>query len=148
MRILHRILATMKHLKLYNIITDDTCTFCGNYIETIQHMYVYCVIIKQFWEIIVRTFNMSQVTPMIIILGNSQDSRDKRQQNLITLLGKHYIWCCAKSEIRPTIKSFCEFVQGNYKIQKGVATITERREEFDELWVPIFRALPSNRNAV
>ena len=147
LRILHRILATKKYLKLWKIITDDKCTFCGTYTETIQHIFAHCAIIKHFWEIIARMFKLTRVNPQSIIIGYHGNSYEKRKQNLITLLGKHYIWCCAKSETRPSINFFCEFVRRKYEVQAGVVKLIGSHKDFEKLWVPLYRALPRNRRA-
>ena len=47
--ILYRILGTKDYLYTVKIATDRTCGICGNYIETIKHLFVDCEKVKFFW---------------------------------------------------------------------------------------------------
>ena len=46
-RILHRILPVKYYLKKINITASDSCTFCNENSETIQHVFVKC---KKIWN--------------------------------------------------------------------------------------------------
>ena len=46
--ILYRILGTKDYLATIKIATDRTCGICGNYVETIKHLFVNCEKVKTF----------------------------------------------------------------------------------------------------
>ena len=49
-KILLRIIPTNKYLKLCKITDNDNCYFCDNDIETIEHLFYFCPIVKAFWD--------------------------------------------------------------------------------------------------
>ena len=49
-RILHRILPFKNYLKKMKITDNDSCTFCGNDTETIEHIFATCTFTLALWN--------------------------------------------------------------------------------------------------
>ena len=49
-KILHRIIATNDFLYKVDIVDNNLCTFCDLEIETLEHLFYHCNIIKDFWK--------------------------------------------------------------------------------------------------
>ena len=48
-KILLRVIPTNKYLKVFNIIDDDSFYFCHSEVETIEHLFFLCPIVKFLW---------------------------------------------------------------------------------------------------
>ena len=48
-KILLRIIPTNKYLKVCNIIDNGSCYFCHSEVETIEHLFYLCPIVKELW---------------------------------------------------------------------------------------------------
>ena len=64
-RILHRILPVGSYLKKIKVKVDDSCEFCGNESESIEHVFFNCTKISRLWRILsIKILEKTQ------ILGN------------------------------------------------------------------------------
>ena len=92
-RLLLKAIITNIHLKHYKIKESDLCSFCHEQPETVTHLFYYCTIIRDLWRDIT---NWCKIQDLPITLEqvslNTITPNAKLVQNLIVLLGKHYIY--------------------------------------------------------
>lgn len=43
-------IVTNKQLYQWKIIDSDRCTFCHDHYETQEHLFLYCTVVKRFWQ--------------------------------------------------------------------------------------------------
>ena len=49
-RLLHRVLPTIIFLFACTIVDDPLCSFCSDEVETIQHIFWNCAVVRNFWD--------------------------------------------------------------------------------------------------
>ena len=94
-RILHHSLKTNYVVsKFINDVNPD-CTFCKANPETISHLFFFCPLVVNFWEVIKNTFSNFDVeiniTASKIFFSDLKHSADSRN-NMLILFAKMFIW--------------------------------------------------------
>ena len=56
-KILHRIIGTKYLLYKMRKVPNMTCEFCNMYIESIEHLFFYCYVVKNFWFEIMQRYS-------------------------------------------------------------------------------------------
>ena len=94
-RILHHSLKTNYVVSKFINDMNPDCTFCKANPETISHLFFFCPLVLNFWEVIKNTFSNFDVeiniTASKILFGDLKHSADSRN-NMIILFGKMFIW--------------------------------------------------------
>lgn len=87
---------------------EETCTLCRDDEETIEHIFLRCKIVIDFWEWIFDKFNFTTTLNKTFIYFNNFEEMNKLQF-FITILGKATIWemlgILRKTPIRNTLMS-------------------------------------------
>ena len=98
-KITHRILTTNTFVAKF-MDTSPLCTFCGNYRETLMHLFVYCEQVQCVWRNIEATIRRSlncvitlngRRILLHIDLGGSFGIEIKNAIQHLILMGKYYI---------------------------------------------------------
>ena len=102
-QILRRSLVTNKFLYLCKIKDNDSCYFCNNSCETIEHLFYECKNVQDFWRELARTlqhvFNMRKyIVKKYILLG----ARDTENDTILNFLFNQML------EKRTSCNQFCE----------------------------------------
>ena len=121
-KILHHILATQKMLKLYKISETDSCTFCGNSVETIEHLLFNCPQVRTVWDDLATWFMpVSDISDLIternVLLGSFSNDLI----NLIFLLAKYHIYSCKFRATNPHINGIKACIKQEYLIEIRIA---------------------------
>ena len=105
-RIINRYLVTNKTVAIWNKLVPDKCTFCGEDVETIVHLFFTCKYVRKLWYAMgkwLENYCNLEFTPseyMIILNQYKGDAEDL--VNTLILITKYYIYVqrCLKREIR------------------------------------------------
>ena len=95
-KILLRIIPTNKYLKLCKITDNDNCYFCDNDIETIEHLFYFCPIVKAFWDKLAEKMKpyldiTSHLEPHKVLLG-CLDIENRCINHLFNIVKKIYLF--------------------------------------------------------
>ena len=141
---LHRIIATNDFLYKLQIIESNLCTFCGDEIETLEHVFYECDIIKRFWTRVVEWINEKvdsdvSVTRENIFLGYNVNN-PPMAINYIILLGKQFIYKCKLHKTIPKffifVRNINDFIKIEYIIASNRNKMTSHFAKWDGfMWI-------------
>ena len=104
-RFMQRALVLNSHLFRWNIIDSNTCSFCGNYKETIEHLFWECTCSQELWmglkEWLTEYMGVIVILNHRSILFNQIVTPSKHAANFICLVTKQYIYKerCMKNQL-------------------------------------------------
>ena len=95
LQILRRVLPTNKIVNKFMPEIAKNCAYCGEYDETIEHLFWECAIVKQFWAHI-YSFIEPIVGPKVCtkknILFGDTEMMGNSLTNIFIMMGKTFIW--------------------------------------------------------
>ena len=139
-KILNDILFTNSRLAKIGLIQSDLCTFCNIGVETIDHLFFYCVYSRVFWEEFESYwFAMAKEQRKLelktILLGVT-DAKCPLFNYLI-VLGKLYLWNCRRNKSSPFFPSYKELVKRKYEIECHIAAKNNNSKMLEAKWKPV-----------
>lgn len=133
----HNILTTNKFLKTINLIDSPDCTLCGQFEETITHLFWHCSKTRIFLKELETKFQTNNIQldlrEKTFILGLYQTDTSKVLQFLL-LIAKYYIYLCRCKNKPLNFKLYKLNVQSLYKTHKEMAVINNDLEKFLLAW--------------
>ena len=128
-KFLHRRIATNNFLTKIGIKDCPKCTFCGNELETLLHLFWYCFDVSSFWNSLTVKLATYNIIPehyslhILVALGLRPDSSTNRHQiNFCFLLARYYIWISKKREFSPKIEGFLKYLKSVYDTESTTTT--------------------------
>ena len=141
MRIIHRILGTNVVLKEMGIANSNSCSFCKQEKESIQHIFWGCNVIQQFWRGIETMFNTHcdlannmKISEDLALFGKDNNLKTDAVVDFIIMFAKYYIHSCKMKIIIPDIAVFKKKMGVRYKIEEYNAKIEMRYMQFCTRW--------------
>ena len=145
-KILLRIIPTNKYLKLCKITDNDNCYFCDNDIETIEHLFYFCPIVKAFWDKLAEKMKpyldiTSHLEPHKVLLG-CLDIENRRCINHLFNIVKKYIYSTKCNEKRLCLEYLLRIIKQYYIIENNLVHMCNKSVEiFKNKWQPLERML-------
>ena len=129
-KFLHRILPTNHLLKIWQIKDSDTCSFCGQDIETLMHLFYNCHITRNFWLQVKEwirsesgiTFDFNVTDVMMLTIN---ETIPMALLNVL-LIAKVFIYKCKQSGSIPFIFNFDTYISQYIKIEESIAKKRDR----------------------
>ena len=137
-KLLHRIIATNKFLYKIQKIESPRCHNRAMFIETIEHLFYECMIVRNFWLNITGMWNMYfsknvTFTCKDIMVGYNLNNLEEHVcENILILYVKHYIYVCKLGERLPQISSFAKYIQS--KVGIVLKTDCTNRTDYEQLF--------------
>jgi hypothetical protein len=142
-RIVHRILGTNIITSNMGIQNSDTCTFCSEEKENIQHLLWYCPLVQWFWKELEKRLNDKcfhvnalHFTEHLIIFGCDKNIRTDQIFDLIIVMAKEYIYQCKMGKELPQLDVFLLRLKHRYSIEKQIANVNMTYERTVQAWMP------------
>lgn len=140
--IVHRSLVTNVDLCKWRIKEYDTCTFCKEVPETIQHMLWECPVSARMWTSIldwlgVHTRSNIRFTTEDILLGCRQDAEWVVLYNLIFLVAKRHAYVSRCKNCQPTFDKFLYKLRGVFSVEQECAHMYNTVPCFARKWQPL-----------
>ena len=132
-RILHRILPTNSRLFIYGIKDTERCDRCPERKETLQHMFVQCPGVVQFWRQFRNKMRINNLANHAVILGSSSILNCQALYTLV-LLGKYYIWRCRGKGLSPSISGYVKHTLEYLAVEKYIARTNNDIHQFNLKW--------------
>ena len=150
-RINHNILTTNRSVSKYDRDQCDLCSFCKNSSETIQHLFWYCSVVKQFWknlEVIINSrcihAHNFKFNEHLVILGVSDNVYTDKICDLIVLMAKFYIYRCKVKQISLSLNVFISEIYQRYRVEHE---INKNSVDFRNSWGPYMNLFKSLQTA-
>lgn len=137
LRINHRILGTNYLLFKMNISDTESCTFCKEDKETIQHLFFDCTLVSNFWKNLESLLKCKcgllqlQLLKNDILFGNIKFDIVLNQ---LLLHAKKYIFHSKVVRSIPTVIGFNKIMLYFYKTEKYIATKEQKVNVFNMRW--------------
>ena len=114
-KILHRYIPTNKLLFQMGKVPTNKCTFCEMHIETIEHVFFECHVVRNIWFEVEHRLGLVEdmrivLTVSDVLVGyninsNNTFSMKNIDINAVLLYVKQYIWECKLAGVKPSSKS-------------------------------------------
>ena len=139
-RLCMKAIVTNKHLKMWKIFDIDSCCFCNDSVETIEHLLFYCDCVKTLWDtalsfIFERTgFAVSLSVKKCIF--NELHEHANHLANFICLVTKQYIYRqrCAKGPLNK--HDLLREILKHENLEKYVAVKHNKLSLHQKKWYP------------
>ena len=147
LRMIHRILPTNNRLFLYGLRDSNECDRCPGQVESISHIFWFCPVVMNFWNSLHRIFGFRRPLNLkSIILNRLEGERCLCPSSLFIclMLGKHYIWRCRYSGVRPELQGFIKATLHYIIIEKYIATMTNKLDKHHHKWTKLEELLKNS----
>ena len=139
-KIIHRYFPCNYRLHLWNIVEDSKCTYC-NIVDTLNHYFAECQVVKGFWESVKRWFLrvfqfIINFTPLDILLGipNYDNSNVIMNLNFVILFAKYFIHDCKKNDKPVDFYHFQVKLKTRMVIEEYRSELYNRKLDFLVKW--------------
>ena len=130
----HRALVTNEYLYKCNIKDTDKCYFCGEFSETIEHLFWNCNIIRSLWmdfiEKLLPYINLKSYLEKKYVMFCIQNE-ENRLVNHLFILVKRYIYVTRCREKDVSLHSLLVFVKKYYVIETNIEASTYNCSKWD-----------------
>ena len=140
-RLLHRILPTNKYLAICKITESSLCTFCGNAVESINHLFWNCNFVHIFWNDLLTLLHEKCIhcerlsfNEQLILFGSSEKMYTDKPLCFIILFAKIFIYKCKLNNIKPHIRQFIQQLGQRLSIEHTLAFRHNRDKTFAQNW--------------
>ena len=139
-RVLHRILGVRQILFKVKISDSDTCRLCGEYSETIMHLFSDCTKSTALWQNIASWINSSikvniNLTKIEKILGYTELDLNFWPLNFVLIMTRHYIFTRAKDCRQLNIYHLQKSIHKKYIDQEILSRLNNTSSSFQECWL-------------
>ena len=140
-QILMRSIPTNKYLKICKIKDNDDCYFCKISIESIEHLFWNCPIVKTFWYSLAYTlgdvFDLNLLTLKTVMLGYI-GMQNRNLINHILNITKRYIYVTKCKEEELNLHRLINLIKYHYKLEKNIVEFNRGNEIcWYKKWEPI-----------
>ncbi len=141
-KLLHRILPTNKLLYQMKIINYNSCHFCHTHIESLEHFFFGCMIIRNIWlqlfdELKLKDkFENIEVNLETILFGYKNENNNFLTGiNTFIILVKYYIFHSKNENKNVTFEAAKYYLKHQCKINKMVTKNAEQEWAFLDQWL-------------
>ena len=140
-KIINNILGTRSLLNKMSIDNNPTCSFCGEYEETIPHLFFQCKLVHLLWQTlynwILNKTNIRLIPEIIpIILGYIETYPNPRVINTINMVTKSYIFYCSRKKLRLNIYHLQTRIKTAYETYQFNSRKNDQSVKFNRIWKP------------
>ena len=141
-KVLLRIIPTNKYLKVCKIVENDSGYFCHSEVETIEHLFFLCPIVKELWGKLAEKMKLYlDITHLLklqnVLLGCLQIEH-KMCLNHIFNIVKKYIFSTKCNEKKLCLQYLLRIIKQQYLIERNLVEMYDRNVElFNKKWRPI-----------
>ena len=138
-RIIHRILPVNHYLKKINLISSDSCAFCKQAVETIQHVFIDCEKVLSLWSnfslhIYIKTKERIGFNLQNVLFGVFPLTKKNKVINFLILYTKQYIFSTLKQNKLPNIYGLLSHLKFKFSIEKYIAIQNKDVCRFEKSW--------------
>ena len=104
-KLLHGAIYTKEHLFRFGFVDDNLCSFCGRVVETYNHIFWDCVLIKPLWKKVIECFetiDFQNTEWKDIHIGIEGKDLNTKCCNTVIFILKYIIFLSRSEEVFPT----------------------------------------------
>ena len=147
-RILHRIITCNQWLFNAKIKDNPNCETC-NCDDTLEHFFVSCNEVRDFWSALNRLWNKRtsvlattySITDTDIMFGILSSEKYVLNLNFILVLAKKYIHDCKMKSPNITFLSFLVLLRQELSFEEQICIKNQREQDFIEKWFWLYDQL-------
>ena len=136
-KLLHRRIATNDFLHKIGLKPNDSCTFCGETIESLIHLFWKCKHTRTFWgethQWICQNINKKHHLLCSLILGIVDAMGDLLLHHAL-LIARYYIHTCRLRNILPNLQIYTKKVLSSMEIERQIAKGSNTLNTFQKKW--------------
>ena len=122
-----------------NIEQNNLCTFCGEEVEKLEHLFWQCNTVNTFWENIEQWIYdqnnyLINIDKVRAIFGILNASKIYIPVNYILTVTRYYIYNCKLNENNLTILGWQRFVKQYLEVEKMIAIKNDTYMQFNTNW--------------
>ena len=140
-RILHHSLKTNYVVSKFKNDVSPDCTFCKTRPETTSHLFFYCPLVYNFWEVIKNAFSIFNTVINIkatkILFGDLKYSAESTN-NMIILFGKMFIWKQRYDNNNLNFIAFKKYLMYALTTLSCIYDMKFKKPEFNQRWERIY----------
>ena len=141
-KLLNRIVYTNKLLHKIKLLDTSLCTFCGEYEESLEHLFLHCRFSKNLWMQIVSWLNdlniaIIEIKDNEIMLGYTNESPHWILLNHILIIGKQIIYSSRLTKSKPLLSQFIVKLKHIERIEYYIAKRRDRISFHEKKWIII-----------
>ena len=146
-KILHNILYLNKMLFAFGKTKTPLCSFCHSCLETIKHIFLECICVKQLWNhlrlFLTNDISLPILTPQTVILGftNGIVSNVYKITNHILLIFKLHVYKSRESSILELSKLIKEIKKVKLLEKNSAQNHVKKLEQYNIKWEKIHRTI-------
>ena len=130
-KILHRFLTTNILLKKMHKVDSSECSFCGTVDESLEHLFVSCLIITTLWNNLIcwcRGINIQidSLCALDILCGLWKRKDDFLLLNHLIIIAKQYIYYCRNNVLNLSFSVLLLKIDSVYDIDSRIASLNNK----------------------
>ena len=138
-KILFNILNTNEYLNKIKVKDSNLCRLCGEYPETIPHLFVQCKEVQELWQDLKRWIRnkLSIHIELCIsrkLLGYEEYDEMYWPLNFILIIVRKYIFWCASKSFKLNFYFLQNMLENKFKEHKTIAAINQTESKFNKRW--------------
>ena len=140
-KLIHNIVSTNSLLYKMKIIDSPTCPFCPDTEQSIVHLFVRCSSAISFWNEFTEWYraqckehSVTAFTEYEILYGVLKGSSSLQTINHLILVGKFFLFICAKNNKKYQFADFVVSVREKIELEKYIATRENKLTQFNVKW--------------
>lgn len=138
-KVLYNILGTKKYLHKLKISSDQMCSLCSQYPESIEHLFSECGMVSHLWEN-VQNWIVNKLGLNIIlsksmkILGYLQQDNYFWPLNFVLIITRNYIFQSSRKKYALNIFALQIHIKNKYLEQQMLHKISWKEHHFNRKW--------------
>ena len=146
-KILHNILYLNKMLFTFAKIKTPLCSFCHSYDETIKHIFLECICVKQLWNhlrlFLTNDISLPILTPQTAIFGfiNGIENSVYKITNYILLIFKLHVYKSREKRILELSRLINEIKKVKLLEKKSAQNHIKKLEQYNIKWEKTHRTI-------
>ena len=140
-KVIHNILSTNSLLYKMKKINSPKCPFCPDTEQSISHLFVHCPLAVSFWNEFTEWYrskskkhSMTAFKECEIIYGILKGSSSPQTLNHLILIGKYFLFICAKNNRKYQFADFVVSVQEKIDLERYIAMRENKLNHFNVKW--------------
>ena len=136
-KLLNRILYMKDALLRFKLVTDNLCTFCNNSVETIIHIFCYCIHTTEIWSKLEYWLSRNNV----LIKFRNQNKlfgfhgNNNSALNCIMIIVRKEIFAAKCKQCLPVFENIISAIKCYYNMEKYICKTNLKEQKFVKKWL-------------
>ena len=120
-KLLYNIIGTNKLQHKIGNKHSPNCERCQMYVENVEHLFFYCIVVKNFWYQLINKWNVNhqsefKIDCFNVLFGIETENDNNVNLNILIMYAKKYIYSCKMEEKEPNYVLFMNYFKRCLKV--------------------------------